>query len=249
MNKDTASQEEQQAKEEEDDDEGSYQPSTTDVAQQCFSVIQSKKFPTPPLLSACKLCPSMDLVVLGMQKPTDPFTAASLRIHRTVSWQRLATLTEFEDVENDKTTIGAAIAAAAATLAAADDSPTKSGACHVAWSPDGRKFAIALPSGNVCLYHVEAMVSSSGGMMGGGGGGGGGSSGDAISQGHLCSIPVARQGIVGLTWAHVGRHHPRWNLTVAEQERDISWGFVSTCSFFKRVCVCCIVCQLFVFLN
>lgn len=155
----------------------------------CFSIVQTKKFWAPLLAPTCRLCPSMDLVILGMQTPTDPNSTASLWLHRTVSWQRLSTLTNFDGDEEERVT-------------------------HVAWSPDGRKFALALPSGNVVLYHVEAMVSSVPSMSGG----------DASSQGLLCVVPVAKEGILGLTWA-VGRSHPSWNLTDAEIEEEISWNY------------------------
>ena len=153
-----------------------------------FSVVQTKKFWAPLLAPTCRLCPSMDLVVLGMQTPSDSNSAASLWIHRTVSWQRLSNLTNF------------------------DGEDTEEGVTHVAWSPDGRKFALALPSGNVVLYQVEAMVSSIPSMSGG----------EPASQGLLCIVPVGKEGILGLTWA-VGRSHPSWNLTEAEQEEEISW--------------------------
>ena len=168
------------------------QPTTTTSAAKYFSIVQTKKFWAPPLATACRLCPSMDLVILGMQTPSsDPPSAAALWLHRTVSWQRLSTLTDF------------------------DGNDTEEGATHVAWSPDGRKFALALASGDVVLYHVEAMVSSNASSM----------SGEPGSQGLLCVVPVAaKEGIVGLTWVHVGRHHPRWNLTDAEQEEEVSWG-------------------------
>ena len=161
---------------------------TAEGPARCFSSVQTKKFWAPLLASTCRLCPSMDLVVLGMQTPSDPASAASLWIHRTVSWQRLSNLTNFDGEDSEE------------------------GVTHVAWSPDGRKFALALPSGNVVLYHVEAMVSSIPSMSGA----------ESTSQGLLCVVPVGKEGILGLTWA-VGRSHPSWHLTNAEQEEDISW--------------------------
>ena len=181
-----------------DEGEGSLQQQSTSKNNKCFSTIQTKKFLAPPLLTACRLCPSMDLVILGMQTPADASSAASLWLHRTVSWQRLSTLTEFED-DNDTTSDA--------------EHNNNEGVNHVAWSPDGRKFALALPNGNIVLYHVEAMVSSGRSMAG-----------DAGSQGLLCVVPVSQESILGLTWAHGGRQHPSWNLSEAEQEAEISWG-------------------------
>jgi Anaphase-promoting complex subunit 4 WD40 domain len=156
-----------------------------------FSVVQTKKFWAPLLAPTCRLCPSMDLVVLGMQTPSaEPASAASLWLHRTVSWQRLSTLTNF-DGEDDTEDLGVT---------------------HFAWSPDGRKFALALPNGNVVLYQVEAMVSSIPSMDGG----------DSSSNGLLCAVPVGKEGFLGLTWA-TGRSHPSWKWTDAEQEEEVSW--------------------------
>ena len=186
-----------------EEEESLQQQSISNNTKKCFSVIQTKKFLAPPLLTACRLCPSMDLVILGMQTPVDASSAASLWLHRTVSWQRLATLTEFEDdttTANNNNDINA--------------EAEKEGVNHVAWSPDGRKFALALPNGNVVLYHVEAMVSSGSSSM----------TGDAGLQGLLCVVPVSQESILGLTWAHGGRQHPSWNLSEAEQEAEISWG-------------------------
>jgi Anaphase-promoting complex subunit 4 WD40 domain len=163
--------------------------------EKCFSPIQSKKFWAPLLWTTCKLCPSMDLVVLGMQ-PTTPssdsvVSAASLWLHRTVSWQRLSTLTDFDGLDTEGL-----------------------GVTHVEWSSDGRKFALALTSGDVALYQVEAMVSSTSAMLG-----------EATSPGLLSVVPVATEGVLGLKWA-VGRSHPGWKLTLAEEEEAVSWRYV-----------------------
>jgi Anaphase-promoting complex, cyclosome, subunit 4/Anaphase-promoting complex subunit 4 WD40 domain len=60
-----------------------------DAEYKAFTPIHTKRFWS--LVNTCSLCPSMDLVVFGMlQKKTT--TDSVLWIHRTVSWQRLATL-------------------------------------------------------------------------------------------------------------------------------------------------------------
>jgi hypothetical protein len=167
------------------------QSQSEDDPKKCFSIIQTKKFWAPLLNPTCKLCPSMDLVVLGMQTPSEPASASSLWLHRTVSWQRLSTLTNFDAKDSEE------------------------GVTHFAWSPDGRKFAVAMTTGDVVLYQVEVMVSSPSSMPG-----------EAGSQGLLCVMPVAEEGIVGLTWMHVGRNHPSWHLSDAEQEEEVSWRCV-----------------------
>ncbi|CAB9499003.1 expressed unknown protein [Seminavis robusta] len=166
----------------------------------CFSQVQSKRFWAPLLPSTCRLCPSMDLVVLGMQPANSEsvLTAASLWLHRTVSWQRLSTLTNNFDGQDT------------------DDQ----GVSHVEWSSDGRTFALALTNGTVVLYQVEAMVSSTSSM-----------SGESASPGLLCAVPVAKEGIVGLKWA-VGRSHPGWKLSLAEEEEAVSWSY--RCKFLDK---------------
>jgi len=175
------------------------------IPANCFSNIQTKKFWSPLLASTCRLCPSMDLIVLGMQTQSDPSHASSLSLHRTVSWQKLSTLTNFGGGSNDT------------------DECT--GVTHVAWSPDGRNFAVSLPHGDVVLYHVEAMVSSVPSMSG---------DSSAGEQGLICVVPVAKAGIVGLAWAHVGRKHPSWHFNDAEEEEELSWRFVPFENYFDN---------------
>jgi uncharacterized membrane protein YgcG len=191
-------------------------------AKQCFSSIQSRKFWGASLLSnACRLCPSMDLVVLGMpeaqqQQQSSTLTttntttvlpaATSLWIHRTVSWQKLATLTYDKD--------------------------TEMGATHVCWSPDGRLLAVALAQSKVILYPVESLSnqgSANGGASGGAGGGfafGSTGGSDALSH-HTLDLSLLSSRIVGLTWAHVGRPHPTaWKLSQDQVEDQVSWRYV-----------------------
>jgi Anaphase-promoting complex, cyclosome, subunit 4/Anaphase-promoting complex subunit 4 WD40 domain len=60
-----------------------------DAEHKSFTPIHTKRFWS--LVNTCSLCPSMDLVVFGML-PKKTTTDSVLWIHRTVSWQRLATL-------------------------------------------------------------------------------------------------------------------------------------------------------------
>ena len=96
--------------------------------KQCFTSIQSRKLLGS--LEFFNLCPSMDLVVFG--------TTASMhqqKLYRTVSWQKVATITnEMEE------------AAHAVTC----------------WSPSGRWIAVARDK-TVSLYGVEPLANPSGG--------------------------------------------------------------------------------------
>ena len=88
----------------------------------CFSLIQNRKLPPPSTASICSLCPSMDLIVICR--------GDTLWIHRTVSWQRLATFQQ-------------------------DDVNISS----VCWAPDGKSLAVAFSDGTIALQHVETLSS------------------------------------------------------------------------------------------
>ena len=139
-------------------------------AKQCFSVIQNRKLPSPLVPSVCSLCPSMDLIVLAV--------GDTLWIHRTVSWQRLATLKQ-------------------------DDCEVHS----VCWAPDGRSLAVALSNGTIALHNVEALSSEE----------------DLFGDIHTLALPR----VTSLMWAHVGRPHPTWTLTLDEMEREETWHYQS----------------------
>jgi hypothetical protein len=217
--------------------------------KQCFSSIQSRKLWGPSCPNTCRLCPSMDLAVLGIQMPptsssttnetatatttttttasmataTPPTTndddnvaavASSLWIHRTVSWQRLATLS-FEKHE---------------------------GISRVTWSPDGRHLALASLD-RVLLYQVESLSNQTGSY-------GSSSSGVETTPNHTLNVLSKDVGvekghhhhhhhasrILGLTWAHVGRPHPTaWKLSDDQVEDQISWRY--ECIYMILLCV------------
>lgn len=187
------------------------------VPKECFTSIQTRKFWAPLLPQACRLCPSMDLVVLGLQTPTNTSTASSLWLHRTVSWQKLISLTNIETSSSTTST----------SLQEEGDNNNSNNEGQVnaiAWSPDGRFLAIALSDGNVALYHVEAMVSPTSSMT----------TEEPSSQGLVCKLSVVENkndnnssNIVGLMWTHVGTNHPYWNLSHAQEEAEVSWKYRS----------------------
>lgn len=100
--------------------------------KQCFSAVQSRKIWSPIVSSGCRLCPSMDIVVVT--------TPPSLFLHRTVSWQKLVSLSS-TDLDNEQAT-------------------------HVAWSPDGRAMAIALSDNSIVLHHIEGMSATAANSIG-----------------------------------------------------------------------------------
>ena len=214
-------------------------PSLQDAVRQCFSSIQSRKLWAPSCHNTCRLCPSMDLVIFGVQSPQtaaantsssgeQPSTgtadsktipaATTLWIHRTVSWQRLATLT-FEKPD---------------------------GITRVTWSPDGRHLALASLDHRVMLYDVESLSNQTGSAYGG-------SAAGEATPNHVINFESGGNAsyhyeqpkkILGLTWAHVGRPHPKaWKQSQNQVEDEISWrygsfylnqntvGFTSICLF------------------
>lgn len=109
---------------EDDDDDMDTSPSwpmhEMGVRNNSFTPIHSRRFWSPTFVE-CRLCPSMDLMVLGVPVPTSDsrthHTATNqLCIHRTVSGQKLA------------------------TLLAPTEGPLIT---HAAWRPDGRLLACA----------------------------------------------------------------------------------------------------------
>jgi hypothetical protein len=176
----------------------------------CFSSIQSRKFWAPLCNEVCQLCPSMDLVVLGLEQGNHSninnnndnsggqaaavsSSSSTLWIHRAISWQKLATL-PFHDHP----------------------------ATRCVWSPDGRQLAVAVACTGannrqqVQLFGVESL-SNPPATMGAA----------STTPNHILELPE-QQEIVGLSWAHVGQPHPTaWTLTEEEREARVSWRYVT----------------------
>jgi hypothetical protein len=168
------------------------------IGHACFAPLQSRRLASPPVLSASAMCPSMDLVALGLStKPSGPDlsspasvavdeavgaaspeaisipVATQLSVHRTVSWQKLVSWTAADLALASATTENAAVP----STTALSSPPPPEGATALCWSPDGRCVALALTNGEILLYAVED--STNGGVdshasLGGVGGGNGG---------------------------------------------------------------------------
>ena len=191
--------------------------------QPCFSSLQSRKFRAPLCTEVCQLCPSMDLVVLGLEQgnhhhnqtgqaaaagssSSSSSSSSTLWIHRVISWQKLATL-PFPDHP----------------------------ATRCVWSPDGRQLAVAVACGGenhhhqqVQLFGVESL-SNPPATMGAA----------STAPDHILELPEQQhQEIVGLSWAHVGQPHPTaWTLTEEEREAQISWRYVFEWVDKDAVCI------------
>ncbi|KAL7562659.1 hypothetical protein ACA910_006350 [Epithemia clementina (nom. ined.)] len=142
--------------------------------RQCFSLLQTRRFGLPVATSTVALCPSMDLLTLSLQQPTNhqanggsklgsgvnasAAAAASpiapLWLHRSLSFQKLATITndtndDDEEEEEERNDAGGQGSTTANKL---------TGNTATVWRPDGRWLAVADSKGRLTLFHVEALV-------------------------------------------------------------------------------------------
>ena len=212
----------------------------------CFTTIQSRKFWSPPCSNVCQLCPSMDLIVLGLEPTGSTMTTTAtstsrtsschaLWIYRILSWQKLATLSFHPTDENILS-------------------------CHCAcWSPDGRQLAVAVTTAGstsssndnnvssstlpilqsdsitgsntatgsrvvIALYPIEALSNTNSNASNGGGGGEGTLS-STMTPHHTFQLQDTESSCVqSLHWSHVGRPHPKaWKLSQDQSEEEISW--------------------------
>jgi hypothetical protein len=178
----------------------------------------------------------MDLIVLGMMPPStsakktpssSPImtTTPILSLHRTVSWQKLATIESAGiSIVDEETIEGEAGRDDGITTSPSTTAATTS-TTHVCWSPDGRLLAVA--GATVELYDVEALASSNA------------QNGDAVEIGRIMTWkPTSNitsnnnnnnkqpHVIRGMIWAHVGRPHPSCKITEDEVEETVSMEYV-----------------------
>ena len=133
------------------------QSETQGVRRQCFSLVQSRRFGVPIDPFTLALCPSMDLLALSLQQhrpdeksSTMGYSIPPLWLHRSLSFQKLATITNDIDDEED-------------VMENVEDetgSSTTTSSCNIAsvWRPDGRWLAVTDSKGRLSLFHVEALV-------------------------------------------------------------------------------------------
>lgn len=212
-----------------------------------FAVVQSRKFMAVDLPTNCQLaslCPSMDLVIvespasaasssggggvgaLATSRTSSSSTSSSsLVIYRTMSWQKVATITPMnnqgEDEEGD---IDHDDAAEDGTSFGDNFTfPVSFG-----WSPNGQWVAVARHR-HVALYGIEALANPMAVHASGEGGtttnttaaDGGDASDDNGGPTHAWTVKHAVQ---SLHWAHVGRNHPTASVqSRVEVEREVSW--------------------------
>lgn len=168
----------------------------------CFTQLPSRRFWVPLLPTACQLCPSMDLLVLGLSNQ-------SLVLHRTVTAQKLATISggfsAEDDDKNDK-----------------QKQEKQAAELFACFRPDGRFLAVA-SSTQLALYAVEELLSNNhpGSMT------------DSAATTNSClTVPldIRKSTITGLFWVHVGNPHPAWEVPSEEEHVAAYWKYA------KRFC-------------
>jgi hypothetical protein len=111
---------------------------------------------------------------------------------------------------------------AAINVEEAETQPQQQTTTATCWSPNGRWIAVARDS-LVSLHGVEPLANPPGGA----------------SFGSSSSAPTEAQHswhtqhpVIGLSWSHVGRHHPTaWRASTEEEEDDVFWRYVHFVSF------------------
>ena len=131
---------------------------TNDLCRQCFNLVQSRRFGAPVAASTVALCPSMDLLTMSFRQDhakksglnaSGNLTAAPVWLHRSLSFQKLATITNDINVEEE----------GVMEVNNDDTSPTSiPGSYSTVWQPDGRWLGVSDSKGRLNLFHVEALV-------------------------------------------------------------------------------------------
>ena len=175
-----------------------------------FAPVQSRRFARPAL--EVSLCPSMDLIALSLGGAGATsvegslgglVVASSVSIHRTLSWQKILTVSSPDLVSRDafikdnRDEDGNDAAEDENRVGGTSDGPAASspkpppGGTALCWSPDGRSVAVGLTDGGVVLF--DSSPSEHGGSVGYGGSGGEGSALRSFAR----SVPPAPTMITG----------------------------------------------------
>lgn len=179
-------------------------PDVADAVLKNFAALDPpRRFWAPLIPTACKLCPSMDLMVVGLE-------GGSLVLYRTIKAQKLATINLFETTGDSE------------EIQLQDQT-----VLHSCFRPDGRVLAVCLSS-RILLYPIENLLASEGNGQLESRLDGTESSGSAV-----VSLPLhdncvdASLSVSGLDWAHYGNPHPAWRKTEEDEESTVYWKYVS----------------------
>lgn len=155
--------------------------------------------------------------------PSTTTTSASLHIHRTLNWQKIALVAsapEFPPFASEQPTAAAAAATGSNIHKNAHQQHQQIHHC-VEWRPDGRFLAVA-GTAAVSLYSLEGLLKASGTQdphLSLSSSSSGGEDAAAAGKVHTCTLlPVAAGAdpitsankITSLSWVHVGCEHPSW---------------------------------------
>ena len=253
------------------DDDSVNQQHHSVVAQQSFSSVQSRTLTLPASAGGncdsngtqhshyqlASLCPSMDLVIVESHnknsrssKDNDAAAAtvpsASLDIYRTMSWQKVASISTNTDSSSDMSDDKGNIS---------PPPPLRYG-----WSPNGQCVAVA--RGNkLSLYGVEDLSNPLAGDadIGVSNNDGGSnindsspsSSSSSSSSSHsmfTMTLPSRETSTIrSLCWVHVGRDHPTASAPSQDElEREISWRYVLYMYIYMFFSLCALDCYVLV---
>lgn len=168
--------------------------SESDDIKRCFTPIPSRRFMAPIVDATLQLCPSMDLMVFGLANSNAAAAGSSmLWLHRTVSGQKLATLSSSID----------------------EDEEEPAAMTHACWRPDGRLLALMDTQGHLRLYNIEDMLASDATPSS--------LSDTSMQPGLVSTLKLHSSAVTGVVWAHMGRPHPAWPQSDDELEQEASW--------------------------
>jgi hypothetical protein len=110
---------------------------------------------------------------------------------------------------------------AAINVEESETQPPQQTTTATCWSPNGRWIAVARDS-LVSLHGVEPLANPPGGASFG-------SSSTPTEAQHSWHT---QHPVIGLSWSHVGQHHPTaWRASTEEEEDDVFWRYVHFVSF------------------
>ena len=200
-------------------------PISSQQQQPCFTSIQSRKFGGPPCHPVTHLCPSMDLIIFGLQQQQQQ----QQHHHGSSTSPRKD---PHDHLECSSTSPSPSSSTSSTTLwihrilswQKLTAFTLKDAATFVAWSPDGRQVAMAQTTNQVSLYQVEALSKQNGTTAAATTTTTAHSDMDGTPPHHTFTVDYP---VTNLSWVHVGRPHPTaWNATQNQIEQELSWRYV-----------------------
>ncbi|GKY94109.1 hypothetical protein MPSEU_000377200 [Mayamaea pseudoterrestris] len=173
----------------------------------CFTALPpSRRFWAPLVPCACQLCPSMDIMVVGLEGGT-------LILHRTIMAQNIATISMSEMASN-------------ADGVGSTTQPPQHSQLFACFRPDGRILAVCT-STRMTIYTLEGVLANKNVSQYD-------ATDDGTESPCIFSFAMPADdghviptdsGINGLHWAHCGNHHPSWEIPQDEENATLYWTY------------------------